>query len=199
MSLNCKGLRARNGKSKKGKAHASTLARRSMLAKIVNQHKPQVLALQETWHLPHNDSMQVKGYWYYGRPRVTPDGKRTTSGGVGFLVSNKFGMGNVKQREHADEAGSTGMLWLDLMLADRSWVSVGNIYSECDNKTSLMGLKMKDVWEARGKTITGILAEDGSSRPVFIVGDFNVHLRTSAGLPPAKAGQKSFAEPCRAC
>jgi hypothetical protein len=32
MSLNCKGLRARNGKSKKGKAHASTLARRSMLA-----------------------------------------------------------------------------------------------------------------------------------------------------------------------
>ena len=95
MSLNCKGLRARNGKSKKGKAHASTLARRSMLAKIVNQHKPQVLALQETWHLPHNDSMQVEGYWYYGRPRVTPDGKRTTSGGVGFLVLNKFGMGNV--------------------------------------------------------------------------------------------------------
>jgi hypothetical protein len=33
-----------------------------MLAKIVNQHKPQVLALQETWHLPHNDSMQVEGY-----------------------------------------------------------------------------------------------------------------------------------------
>ena len=73
-------------------------------------------------------------------------------------------MGNVKQREHADEAGSTGMLWLDLMLADRSWVSVGNIYSECDNKTSLMGLKMKDVWEARGKTITGILAEDDKRR-----------------------------------
>jgi hypothetical protein len=106
-------------------------------------------------------------------------------------------MGNVKQRELADEAGSTGMLWLDLMLADRSWVSVGNIYSECDNKISMMGLKMKDVWEARGKTITGILAEDGSSRPVFIVGDFNVHLGTSAGLPPAKAGQKAFAEPCR--
>ena len=62
MSLNCKGLRARNGKSKKGKAHASTLACRSMLAKIVNQHKPQVLALQETWHLPHDDSIQVEGY-----------------------------------------------------------------------------------------------------------------------------------------
>jgi hypothetical protein len=69
---------------------------------------------------------------------------------MGFLVSNKFGIGNVKQREYADEAG-TGMLWLDLMLANRSWVLAGNIYSECDNKASLMGLKMRDVWEARGK------------------------------------------------
>ena len=117
-------------------------------------------------------------------------------GGVGFLVSNKFGLGNVKQREHEDEAGSTGMLWLDLMLANRSWVSVGNIYSECDNKTSLMGLKMKDVWEARGKAIAGILSEDSNTRPVFIVGDFNVHLGASVGLPPAKAHQKSFAGPC---
>ena len=53
--------------------------------------------------------------------------------------------GKFKAARTSDEAGSTGMLWLDLMLANRSWVSVGNIYSECDDKTFLMGLKMKYV------------------------------------------------------
>ena len=197
MSLNCKGLRVRNGRSRSKKTHARTLARRKMLAKVVLQQKPHIMALQETWHLPHNDSLEIEGYWYFGRPRVTPEGKSTTSGGVGFLVSNGFGAGNVTERKHIQEAGSTGMIWLDVKLGDGSKISVGNAYSECDNKKSKMGLDMAKVWKARTHGVASIVAEDGGRRPVFLVGDFNVHLGRGFGLGTATRNQLLFAVPCR--
>ena len=204
MSLNCKGLRSRNGRRRKG--NLTTLVRKRLLQRILSHHLPDVMALQETWHMPHDDLLRIPGYRYYGRPRRRPDGSSATSGGVGFLISNRLPEGSIHLRPHFGEAGSTGSLWLDLTLQNGSKISVGTIYSECSGKKSTMGLVMEDVWRARAKGLTDILDEDGGSRPVFLLGDMNVHIggfqevegsHRAPLYPTPTPGQKKFAEPFR--
>ena len=175
MSLNCKGLRVRNCKKKRG--HAVTLKRRKMLADIIAKHRPDVLMLQETWHMPHNDDMAIEGYRYYGRPRIRPDGKNTTSGGIGVLIRNSIPESRIQRRKDEEEGKSTGTMWLDIELVDGSKITVGCIYSECNHVRSLMGLDMEEVWAARGRCMSSILREDDGERQLYLLGDFNVHVK----------------------
>ena len=205
MSLNCKGLRSRNGRRRKG--NLTTLVRKRLLQRTLAHHIPDIMAIQETWHMPHDDLLRIPGYRYYGRPRRRPDGSSGTNGGIGFLISNRLPESSIRRRPPFDEAGSTGSLWLDLTLQDGSLISIGTIYSECSGKRSTMGLDMASVWRARATGYAGILAEDGGSRPVFLLGDLNVHVgglqevpgtyRTPL-LPAPTSGQRKFAKPFRA-
>jgi hypothetical protein len=148
-----------------------------MLRELVLQQKPDFMALQETWHLPMDDAdLDIPGYRYYGRPRRTPAGHAKSWGGVGMLVSDRVPPGSVKRLPDCDEAGSTGSLWLEVTLQDGSTILLGNIYSECDNRISRMGLDMPRVWHARGQRILSLLEEGGGNRPLFLLGDMNVHV-----------------------
>ena len=172
MSLNCRGLRPRTGLAST-RARLARLKRCRLIQQVVAEHKPDILMLQETWHRPHDGELMVEGYRYEGRPRVTPAGRSTTSGGVGILVSVNIPVSAVERRDAVSEADSTGMLWLDVTLEDTTVVSLGTVYSECSGR-SKMGLDMDEVWRARSVAMAGILGE--SRGPMILMGDFNAHL-----------------------
>jgi exonuclease III len=170
------------------------------------KHAPLVACLNETWLLKNDNDIVVPGYHYFGRPRVTPGGRGTISGGVGILVKAVIPFKNIRLLPYEDEGGSTGSIFVEITLPDSSTFVVGTTYSETDTKESLMGLDMPAVWKKRGRTVGRLLTDD-PSRLVIWGGDFNVHvgnLQEAEGmgeretlLPIPSATQQTFAEPFR--
>ena len=176
MSLNCNGLQPRTAGPPRPRGHY--LEKRNTLAALLAEDRPTLLALQETWHMPHNDALDFPGYRWHGRTRrtATRAGRWTDSGGVGFLVSSSIPTENVKEEDHHPEAGSCGSLWLTITLQDSSKITVGTVYSETKETAARLNLDMTAVWEARQAAIDNFLARDDGHRPLFLVGDMNVHV-----------------------
>ena len=178
MSINCNGLRPKRGS---GAGSGETLRRRRQLAAIVRQAAPTIVMLQETWLQEHDSHVQVDGYRSFSRPRLTPKGRPTVSGGIGILVSRTIPAGRIAVLPHMQEAGSYGTLFLEITVGDDSVITVGTIYSEGLQTARDRGLDMAAVWAARSRWIClQLLRRPG---PFFLLGDFNAHLGDFQELP----------------
>ena len=179
LSLNCRGLRGRQGT---GAGTAASIRRREQLAAILHDEAPTIAVIQETWLKPHENRVDIEGYRYFGRSRLSRLGRATASGGVGILVSTQIPRDRVRRLPDEDEAGSHGTMYIDIETSDGAHIVVGSIYSECAQTVRAQQLDMALVWAARARRLRALLS-DASPRPLFLLGGFNAHLGVFQELP----------------
>ena len=79
MSLNCNGLQPRTTGPQHPRGHY--VEKRTTLAELVASQRPTFLALQETWHMPQNDRLDIPNYrWRHTQGKRPCRGRSPRSG-----------------------------------------------------------------------------------------------------------------------
>ena len=134
---------------------------------------PEVICLQETWHVPDNSMFPLNFY----HPLQTNLRQGARGGGVGiyvkenisFKILNKFSIFVERIFES---------LFVEVTLASGKKLIIGSIYRP---GTKIPGLTFKDQYSQFSDLLTNLLSELGNLENVFLYGDFNLNILDVAG------------------
>lgn len=138
---------------------------RDELFVYMEQHKPDILALNETWIKAGDEKYapRIPGYILKHKPR--PHG--VTGGGVGFYIRR-----NLKIRVRAQTASIMEQMWLELKLPGLGCLAIGTAYRP-------ESVKVDTAIEELGEMIAAF----GYCKHIFLLGDLNINLIHSGKKP----------------
>ena len=129
------------------------------ITEILNEKNPQIFLITETL-LPSNTGINIKGFTFFGRRRLTK-----TGGGVGILVRNDI-RSNVAA--HISER-DIEMMWISVRRKYLPPLKIGVYYGKQESRTTKAEIEMEmqllnEEIEEMGKDGERLIAMDGNAK-----------------------------------